>query len=310
MRRQQLLPILTFLAGLAVGSFAAGGYGDRSEPTVESGERDVTAVADDPSAAESTATPAQEPPRAGVLSAADEAPAPAAQEEPESTTDFGAKLRIMDAARARLQDDLARLSERVEGLERRLVASTQSPEAARASADRPSRPTTPEDRRSALVAAGLGEDRAADLVWRQGQQELDRLDLRDIAVREGWFGTDRYRDELEQIREDSIDMRQEIGEDIYDRYLFATGADNRVAIDSIIPGSTAEEAGLQPGDLIESYGDIRIFRFDDLRTATSEGERGELIPVRIRRGDGIVDAWLPRGPLGVRMDRAIVDPDA
>ena len=135
------------------------------------------------------------------------------------------------------------------------------------------------------------------------------MDLRDIAIREGWFGSDRYRDELSRIEEDSLDMRKEIGEDFYDRYLFATGEDNRVAIDSIIPGSTAEEAGLQPGDLVELYGDNRIFRFDDLRTATSDGERGELVPVRIRRGDGIVDAWLPRGPLGVRMDRTRVDPD-
>ena len=77
-----------------------------------------------------------------------------------------------------------------------------------------------------------------------------------------------------------------------------------------ILNSSEEEAGLQPGDLIELYGDTRVLWFEDLSTATSEGERGELVPVRIRRDDGIVETWLPRGPLGVRMDRARVDPDA
>ena len=216
----------------------------------------------------------------------------------------------MNAEWARLQDEMARLRERVNGLERRLRIRADPRNDVGLAAARPSSPTTPEDRRFALVAAGVAEDRAADLVWRQGQQELDRLDLRDIAVREGWFGSDRYRDELSRIEKSSVDTREEIGENLYDRYLFATGVDNRVSIDSIIPGSAAEDAGLQPGDLIETYGKTRVFRYDDLRTATSEGERGELVPVQIRRGDGVIDAWLPRGPLGIRMDRSRIDPDA
>ena len=298
MRRYHLFPILTFLAGFAVGTFATGGYGKAPEPAESSTTPDVLETPDSREEAESAGISAEKGPPSIALSATVEEAEPVADDTPKSTPEF----------ESRLQKEIDRLRDRVEGLERRLAASAPAQEATSQPAERPSRPTRPDDRRAALEAVGVAEERAADLVWRQGQQELDRLDLRDIATREGWFGSDRYRDELGQIEEDAVDMRKEIGEDFYDRYLFATGEDNRVAIDSIIPGSAADEAGLQPGDLIELYGDTRVFRFEDLRTATSEGERGELLPVRIRRGDGIVDAWLPRGPLGVRMDRARVDP--
>jgi hypothetical protein len=310
MRRHYLFPILTFLTGLAVGVLSTGGYGKPPEPADTSETRDVADAGDVPVEVESTGPSAEAPSPAAALSATVEVSAAVAGDDCESASDVAIELRTMNAERARLRQDMRHLRERVEGLERRMAAYTPAPGATSLAAERPSGPTTPEGRRSALVTSGVEEDRAADLVWRQSQQELDRLDLRDIAMREGWFGSDRYREELGRIEEDSLDLRAEIGEDFYERYLFATGEGNRVAIDSVIPGSAAEEAGLQPGDLIELYGETRVLRFDDLRTATSEGERGELVPVRIRRGVGIVDAWLPRGPLGVRMDRASVDPDA
>ena len=310
MRRYHLLPILMFLTGLAVGVLAAGGYGKPHEPAAPPEAQDVADGLDAPDEAESTSISTEKSPAIAALSAKIEELATGDGGHSENAPDLEARFEVMNAEWARLQDEMARLRERVNGLERRLAASAQTPGTVDLAAARPSRPTTPEDRRSALVAAGVAEDRAADLVWRQGQQELDRLDLRDIAVREGWFGSDRYRDELSRIEKSSVDTREEIGENLYDRYLFATGVDNRVSIDSIIPGSAAEDAGLQPGDLIETYGKTRVFRYDDLRTATSEGERGELVPVQIRRGDGVIDAWLPRGPLGIRMDRSRIDPDA
>jgi membrane-associated protease RseP (regulator of RpoE activity) len=310
MRRYHLFPVLTFLAGLAFGFFAFGGYEQPPEKAGTFEERGVAEVRGDPGRTEPAASSTAKSLPGATFPAAIVASVPIADDNFETTQEMEPTLQAMGVAQARLQQEMARLRERVEGLEQRMTASKQTSESATQVPERPSRQATSEDRRAALVAAGVAEERAADLIWRQGQQELDRLDLRDVATREGWFGTDRYREEITQIQEDAIDMRKEIGEEVYDRYLFATGEDNRVAIDSIIPGSTAEEAGLQPGDFIESYGDTRVFRFEDLRTATSEGKRGELTQVQIRRGDSIVDAWIPRGPLGVRMDRARVDPDA
>lgn len=45
-------------------------------------------------------------------------------------------------------------------------------------------------------------------------------------------------------------MRAEIGGQAYDRYLFETGDVNRVKISGLILGSTAEQSGLMPGDII------------------------------------------------------------
>lgn len=152
--------------------------------------------------------------------------------------------------------------------------------------------------------AGLAED----IVWREGRIELDRLNLRDQASREGWMGSDRYREALNAMSEEGSSLREEIGDSAWDRYLYLTGEDNRVAVSSVIPGSAAEAAGLQPGDLIESYAGGQPFGYNDLRQATIEGEKGELVAVRIRRRDRLIDAWVPRGPLGVRLGMTRAEP--
>jgi S1-C subfamily serine protease len=212
----------------------------------------------------------------------------------------------MTAGWTRLQEAIMRLDGRVSGLEKRLGGASAATDAGS-----PERPATAEDRRAVLTGAGVAEDLAADIVWREAQYELDRLELRDLAIREGWFRSDRYREELARVEREKPDLRAEIGDDAFDRYLFGAGEDNRVRISSVIAGSSAETVGLNPGDLIERYDGNRVFSFTELREATTGGDRGELVPVEIRRADGRRDQlWLPRGPLGVRMDLIRTDPDA
>lgn len=118
-----------------------------------------------------------------------------------------------------MQGELVQLQGRVVRLEQRLAAAP----GATAQSALPRLAETPEDRRTALVKAGVAEDAAADILWRQGQHELDRRELRE---------------------------------------------------------------------------------------ATAAGERGEPIAVKLPRADGSrVDVWLPRGPLGVRLDLSRADPD-
>lgn len=310
LRRKLLLPALTFLVGTAVGLMVAGYNGKLREPVDEVERADIANRPNPQPAAEADGPSAETVASAASLNTAVEQSLATEGDTVEGKADLESRLQAMNAAWSGLQADLARLRGRVEGLERKLATPTATSGTNGAAVTQPPRSRTLQDRRAALVVAGVGEDRAANLVWRQGQLELDRLELRDIAIREGWFGSDRYREERGLIDEDALDLRQEIGDDFYDRYLFAAGEDNRVEIGSIIPGSTAEGGGLQPGDLVEYYGGSRIFTARDLRTATTEGERGELVQVRIRRRDGVVDAWLPRGPLGVRLEPVVVDPDS
>lgn len=233
------------------------------------------------------------------------APETASQTAGESDA-WDGRLTEMTAGWTRLQEAIMRLDRRVSDLETRLGGAS-----AAADAGSPERPATAEDRRAVLTGAGVAEDLAADIVWREAQYELDRLELRDLAIREGWFRSDRYREEFARVEREKPDLRAEIGDDAFDRYLFGAGEDNRVRISSVIAGSSAETAGLNPGDLIERYDGNRVFSFTELREATTEGDRGELVPVEIRRADGRRDQlWLPRGPLGVRMDLIRTDPDA
>jgi hypothetical protein len=226
-------------------------------------------------------------------------------DEAASSVEVLARIEDLAAGWGRMQAELAQLRARLAAVEQR--ADPQPPEPAPVAAQ-PRRPTTPDEQRGALLRAGVAADLADDIVWRRAQVSLARLELRDEATRDGWLNDGRYREELARIDEQRVSIRDEIGVDAYDRYLFETGQQNRVLVDSVIPGSAGEESGIQPGDVIERYGDQPVLGFGDLRSATSDGERGELVPVNVRRGNQQVELWLPRGPIGIGLDATRVDP--
>lgn len=303
MHKTHVLLAAAFAAGGLTGALATAGYtlsGADREPR-PAAERLADPAAPEPPTAALTVTavpeapaesPATDPPR-GEAVGADEA----------QTAALETRLRAMTAGWSRMEQQVALLANRVDQLERRLSAAQAS--------DPPEPADTGDGRRSAMVRAGVAEDLAADLLWRESQAELERLEIRDLALREGWFGTERYREELSRLEGQVPDLRGELGDEVYDRYLFHAGEENRVRVASVIPGSAAEAAGLAPGDVIDAYGGNRIFSFGELRTATSAGERGELVAVQVLRPDGArMEAWLPRGPLGVRLDLTRMDPDA
>jgi membrane-associated protease RseP (regulator of RpoE activity) len=159
-----------------------------------------------------------------------------------------------------------------------------------------------------LVKAGLEPWRAEDIARKQSQQALARLELRDKAARENYLRTPRFREEMRDLEAGTPSVRDEIGIDAYDKYLYQSGQNNRVAVASIMAGSAAEQAGMQDGDLILSYDDQRLFSYGQLRGLTQEGERGETINVTVSRSGSEISFALPRGPLGVGLDSASVDP--
>lgn len=212
---------------------------------------------------------------------------------------IAAALASWRSAEAQITELQTRLAAVERTLDERLRAESRS---------RSKAPQTSEERRDLLVAAGVGLDLAEDLVWRDNQLELDRLNLRDQAIREGWMGSDRYRDAVNAMAEQERSLREEIGDAAWDRYLYLSGENNRVSVNSVIPGSAADAAGLQSGDVIESYAGTQPFAFGELRHATTEGEKGELVAVRVRRGDRVLDVWVPRGPLGARLAKTRVEP--
>lgn len=140
------------------------------------------------------------------------------------------------------------------------------------------------------------------------QLELDKLYLRDRAVREGWPGGSRYREELQQLEAQTGNLQQELGEDSYDAYLFASGQPNRVAVQSVLASSAAGVAGIQSGDHILRYGNQRIYNWRDLREATTQGDVNETIIIEVLRDNKSLQFYVSRGPLGIRMTSISVAP--
>lgn len=160
-----------------------------------------------------------------------------------------------------------------------------------------------------LTRAGLDEQLASDIVRRKNQLELLKLELRDRASRESYLGTRRYKRELAKLNTEDISLRDEIGDQAYDRYLYTSGQTNRVRVASVMLGSAAEQAGIVSGDLILNYNGQTVFKWSELQQATTEGQLGDYVSLGVMRDGVELSMWLPRGPLGVRLGSARLDPD-
>lgn len=159
-----------------------------------------------------------------------------------------------------------------------------------------------------LIRGGIDSALAEDLVRRKNSHEIKRLELHDRAKREGYLNTQQYFDELEEINNNDVSLRDELGEDSYDHYLFDSKQNNRIKIVSVMLGSNAEQIGIQSGDIVLSYDNARMFRWQELKEATTEGELGEYVYISISRNGEIFSFSVPRGPLGLQLGAARLQP--
>lgn len=162
----------------------------------------------------------------------------------------------------------------------------------------------------ALVAAGFRRDDVENLRERVDAIDLARLELHDRAMREGWADTPRFSQENRALNEATRALRGEFGDELYDWMLYSTGQPNRVAIGDVLGGSAAEAAGLASGDVILRYDDRLVLDALELRNATFAGRAGEWVAIEvIRSGEAAPRRYfVPRGPIGVRLAPAIVEP--
>jgi hypothetical protein len=147
-----------------------------------------------------------------------------------------------------------------------------------------------------LLAAGYPSREAERLRERWERLALDRLELNDRALREGWLLEPRLQEEHRAL---DAAFREEIGEEGYDAFLYATGQPNRVLVKEVIARSPASRAGVLPGDMIVSYDGSRTFVLRDLQLATAQGKRGELVRIEVVRDGQPLTLRVQRGPLGI-----------
>ena len=73
-----------------------------------------------------------------------------------------------------------------------------------------------------------------------------------------------------------------------------TGGDG-ARLRTILPGGSAEKAGLQAGDVIQQLNGDKIANFDDLRGAILKHKIGETVKLKVKRGDEVLDFEMPLG---------------
>jgi hypothetical protein len=205
-------------------------------------------------------------------------------------------------------EERLRLEDEVDELRRRLAMATGAPVA---SAGETGEEPAAEDATaseggtrdvaalSPFIDAGFSEDEAGWFRRLQEEHAMARLYLRDRATREGWVNSRRYVEELSALPGSLTTLRQSMDDDTYARYLYAIGRPNQVRIIGVLPDSAARQAGLSPGDVVMSYGEDRLYSARTLRGLTRAGVAGELVPVDVLRDGQRIQAWLPRGPMGV-----------
>jgi len=135
---------------------------------------------------------------------------------------------------------------------------------------------------------------AEQIIQRNDQWTLQRLELVDQATREGWRRSEQFSERLTALQEERPSIREELGDSNYDQYLFASGESNRVQISSIINGSAAQIAGMENGDVVISYANQRVFTSGELQRATREGSRGEPVQLEVLRFGEQINIELPR----------------
>lgn len=294
MTRNPLYAVLLVALGAAGGAFI-----------VSEGERGTSPRVEAPTRPSTSAAPRDPAPRAAV----DRAPAELERRIDRLTAQLAAEI-----------DQRHRIEERLEELSAQLAAlgvpANQSATAAEAPASAEVAAAAPQPRtdgaatafESALIAAGVEARTAAEIKRRRDDLTLAEMYLRDQATREGWLDSPRFKDEMAQIDEQRTTIRDEIGDDRYDRYLAALGEPNRVTVDEVMADSPAAHAGLQAGDVVLRYGDMRIFAPGELVAETRGGTAGETVRLGILRGGQLIEVDVPRGPLGLRIAAGHADP--
>ncbi|MEP5764024.1 MAG: PDZ domain-containing protein [Halieaceae bacterium] len=213
------------------------------------------------------------------------------QELPEALIQLDREQRMASARLADLEQQLLQLQE----------ASAMAPAGELSTPEQAAQPSAPARRAQKAGAesserveeAGLTADEYASMEGRAYELYLDSFKQEWLQRRDRYLSAERTPTSSERLR-------QELGDDAYDRYLYASGGSNRVRVRRVLPGSAAEMAGLAEGDTVLSYDGMRVFNFEDLRGASYQGELGDAAILEVRRADDtVIQVVLPRGPMGI-----------
>jgi len=213
-------------------------------------------------------------------------------------------------ARQALEQKLETLNRQMANLESIMQSFNEADDSERVANDVNPDASDPDDKwfnEQALIENGMASSQALELKVFFEQLELERLYLRDQSIREDWDRA-KYREALQILANQEDDLRNRLSESEYDAYLFASGQTNRVVVTSVLASAQAGTAGIMSGDQIIRYDNQRIYNGFDLREATAGGSIEDTVGLEVARDGETLQFYLPRGPLGIRMNSVSVAP--
>lgn len=215
-------------------------------------------------------------------------------------------IEAIERLRAEYAPRIEQLARENEALRSRLASNVASPRSpaevrallaevlARGDAERNQRAV---DR---LQAAGYPPDRIEWLRARSEELQRQRRQA-EAGQRAKGLPVDPVK-ELAYVFDKDIELRYEIGDAEYERYLRALGKPTSVQVAEVLPGSIAESAGIRTGDVILDYDNRRLFNLGELN-GLAIGKNGSSAAITVSR-DGTVQKFVvPGGIIGVRSGR-------
>jgi len=159
-----------------------------------------------------------------------------------------------------------------------------------------------------LIAAGIDASTADWIQQQLDKNQMDELYLQNQARREGWLNKPRYYKARREIQARVDEFREQLGEDTYDRLLYALNRPNRVQIVNVMQDSPAQQNGLNAGDMIISYNGARVFTTQEMQELASGGDPSAWVLLEISRDGEPLNVYMPGGPLGIRLTTGRVLP--
>lgn len=156
-----------------------------------------------------------------------------------------------------------------------------------------------------LLALGLDSYEVDYLRNSFEQYQLEKINTRNNAASQGLSTSSRLTTELRNVE---MRFRNDIGDDNYDKVLYASGEKNRLEISDMIDGSSGHNSGILPGDIIHSYGGERIFDPNTLYLKTKNGTDLESVEIVIERDGELISLLATGGRLGAKIQHIRIPP--
>ncbi len=151
-----------------------------------------------------------------------------------------------------------------------------------------------EARRTRLLEAGMDAALVDRVVLRESEVQMAGLRARYLAQHN--VSSDADPDRGRSVYDV---MREELGDNNYEKYLSANGQPTRISVAGVMQNSPAFDVGLRVGDRITSYAGQRVFNMGEFNRTVMRNAPGQTVVIDFVRDGQPMQVQVASGPLGI-----------